>query len=340
MKAATFERAGVLSIEERPTPDVGSPTDVLVRVLACGICGTDMHILSDPPGHPATQGIVLGHEFVGEVAEVGSAVGGVVVGDRVVVRPILTCGKCRSCLGGFPNHCQNLTALGVFRDGGLAAEVVAPESACIRIDPSIPPHIAALTEPLACVLNAVKRAAPVPGDDVVIFGAGAIGLLFLSVLRAAGAGRIVVVEPTQARAEVAKRMGADFVVNPIGADLAAFVGEHLPDGAGILIDAVGSQLATAVTLAPARARIVLFGMNSHARPEIPQFEITQKELSILGSLVGQNTFPEAIRLLESGRLDLEPIVSDRVSLDDLPKTIDRLREGAVIKAVVLLDGAA
>jgi threonine dehydrogenase-like Zn-dependent dehydrogenase len=334
VKAGVFGRVGAVEVQERPEPAVDRPADVLVRVLACGLCGSDLHILSDPPGHPATVGVVLGHEFTGEVEAVGADVTGVAPGDRVVVRPILTCGSCRRCRSGAQNHCANMDALGVYRDGGLATHVLVPESAIVPIATSVPPHIAALTEPLACVLNAVSKAQPLPGENVVVIGAGAIGLLFLAVLRAAGAGRALVVETSQARREVATRMGADVVVDPRSTDLAAAVTEHLLDGPDIVVDAVGSQLATAVEIAGRRARIVLFGLDNRARPEVGQFAITEKELSILGSYVGQDSFPDAVRLLESGRLDLEPIVSHRGGLEDVPELVERLRAGEVVKAVV------
>lgn len=334
MRTAVFKGVGSLSIEDRPEPTLEAGNDVVVRVLACGICGTDLHILADPPAHPATVGIILGHELVGEVALIGADVTTVEVGQRVAIRPIITCGTCRHCLSGASNHCENLDALGVYRDGGLATYARAPASACIPIDPSVPPHLAALTEPLACVFNAVGKARPAPGENAVVIGAGPIGLLFLAALRTAGAGRLLAVEPAAARADLARRIGADHVMDPTGGDVAPAVRDLLPDGPTLVIDAVGTQLAAAVSMADRRGRIVLFGMNTQARPEVPQIEITEKELEIVGSYVGQHSFPDAIRLLESGVIDLEPIVSHVVTLDELSDTIEAMRRGEVIKTVV------
>lgn len=334
MKAAVFKDIGVLAIDERDEPRIEAADDVLITVLACGICGTDLHILADPPAHPATKGIVLGHEMVGEVAAVGGSVEAVNVGSRVAVRPILTCGTCRQCLSGAPNHCERMDALGVYRDGGLAGAVVVPESACIPIDSSVEPHLAALTEPLACVLNAVTRAQPTPGEDVAVIGAGPIGLMFISLLRAAGAGRVAALEPSEVRGEIASRLGADTVIDPTEGDAAEAVRHLLPEGPSLVIDAVGSQLGTAIEMAGRRARVVLFGMNTRARPEIPQVVITEKELTVIGSYVGQHSFPDAVRLLESGVVDLAPMVSDIVPLDSVPSVMDRMRAGEVVKAVV------
>lgn len=329
MSAAVLRDAGVLAIEERPEPALTGPADVIVRVRACGVCGTDLHILGDPPGYPARRGVVLGHEMAGDVAAIGAGVTNVAVGDRVAIRPILACGTCRACLSGLPNHCADRVDLGVWRDGGLAPRIVVPASACIPVSAGLPLHLAALTEPLACVVNAVGKARPAAGEHAVVLGAGAIGLLFTAVLKASGT-RVTVVEISPARARAAREIGAVQVIDPRAEDL----GTLLP--ADIVVDAVGSQFGTAVGLAAPRGRILLFGLDEHARPAVPQAQITLKELSVLGSFVGQHAFPEAIRLLESGLLDLEPVVSHRVGLDGLVGLLPALRRGEVIKAVVTI----
>lgn len=334
MKAAVFKGDGILSIEDRPTPEPRAATDVLVRVVACGICGTDLHILAVPQNHPCTPGTIMGHEFVGDVVEVGSAVGNVTVGERVAVRPILTCGSCRECLLGRPNHCLELTALGIWLDGGLAEFAVVPASACIPMSADTPVEMAALTEPLACVYNAARKAHLVPGDDVVIFGAGAIGLLFTALFKEAGAGRLVVVEPTAIRAGVAGRMGAQ-TVDPAATDVVASVEALLPAGPQVVVDAVGSQLGNAVAVAGTGARVIVFGQSELADTVVHQVDITKKELTIIGSFVGQQVFPAAVALLASGRLDLGPIVSHTGSLDDLAGLIAASREGKVVKAIIL-----
>ncbi len=145
------------------------------------------------------------------------------------------------------------------------------------------------------------------------------------------------VEPIAVRREVAQRMGANAVIDPTSTDSVGSIQQHLPDGPSLVIDAVGSQLATAVAIAARRGRVILFGMDARARPEVAQFAITERELSILGSFVGQHSFPAAIRLLESGGLDLSPIVSHVVALDEVADVIGQIRRGAVVKAVVMMD---
>lgn len=334
MRAAVFQGEGVLSIEDRPKPELRSPTDVLVRVLACGICGTDLHILHVPQDHPCTPGTILGHEFVGDVEAIGDAVHSVNVGDRVAVRPILACGSCRECLLGRPNHCTRMDILGILRDGGLAEFAVAPASACIPMSSAVPVEIAALAEPLACVYNASRKAGLFPGDDVVIFGAGAIGLLFLALIEEAGARRIVVVEPTAIRSVVAHGMGAE-TVDPTGVDVVAAIADLLPDGPQVVVDAVGTQLGNAVAVAGVGATVIVFGQSELADTVVHQVDVTRKELTIVGSFVGQQVFPAAIALIESGRLDLGHVVSHTGSIDDLPGLVAASREGRVVKAVIL-----
>ena len=334
MRAAVFKSEGILSIEDRPKPELRSPTDVLIRVLACGICGTDLHILHVPQNHPCTPGTILGHEFIGDVAAVGTDVGAVAVGDRVAIRPILTCGRCRECLLGRPNHCLNLTALGLWLDGGLAEYAVVPASACIPMSADTPIEIAALAEPVACVYNASRKAQLFPGDDVVIFGAGAIGLLFLSILKEAGARKVVVVEPIPMRAEAARKIGAE-TVDPNAGDVLAAIQALLPAGAQVVVDAVGTQFGNAVTVAGMAARVVLFGQSELTDAVVHQVDVTKKELTIIGSFVGQQVFPAAVALIESGRLNLAPIVSHTGTLDELAGLIAASREGKVVKAIIL-----
>ena len=332
MRAAVFKGAGVVRLEDVAEPTIERADDVVIEVEACGICGTDLQILNVPPGHPANAGVVMGHEFIGRVSAVGSNSNGVVVGQRVTVDPDPKCGTCRYCRAGRPANCEDVRSLGIFRDGALARYVKAPAGAVFPISDGPPPALAALIEPLACVVNGVNKGNPRPGESAIIFGAGAIGCLFLAMFKAAGAGPIIVVEPQAPRAKVALAVGADFVVSPD--ELAERRAELLPGGADVLVDAVGSQFATAVDHAALGGRIVLFGQNLIARPQIHQYTITERSLSVFGSYVTAFTFPTAIRLVESGTLNLAPIVSDVLPLRDILDGIARLRSGEATKVVI------
>lgn len=333
MRAAVFLGDGRIAIEDRPEPRIEGPDDVLIEVDACGICGSDLQILAVPPGHPARPGTILGHEFVGRVRAVGTAVTQLAPGQRVVVDPDPKCGRCDPCRAGRPATCVGIVALGIFRDGALAPFVVAPAAAVYPIADEVPAEIAALVEPLACVINGTNRAAVRPGESVIVFGAGAIGCLFVAVFRAAGASPIVVVEPSAKRATVARAVGADVVMPPEG--LGSGLAEVLPSGADVVVDAVGTALSPAIEVAALGGRIVVFGMNAGARAPIHQIEITEKGLTILGSYISNFTFPAAIRLVESGRLDLAPIVGLTLPLERTAEALDRLRAGEVAKVVIL-----
>jgi threonine dehydrogenase-like Zn-dependent dehydrogenase len=335
MPAAVFGGEGRLLIDRRAIPGIEQPDDVLIEVEACGICGTDVHILDVPPGHPATPGVIMGHEFVGIVRDIGPAAVGVDLGDRVAVEANLSCESCTWCKRGAPNHCDFFTTMGIFRDGGLAPFAVAPARACHVVSADIPREIAALTEPLSCVMNGVEQARVRPGEAVTVLGAGPVGLLFLSLFRAAGAGLVIVVEPAELRRDVAKRMGADVCIDPAPNDAAA-VARDAASGAGVdvVVDAVGTQFDTALSIVRPGGRVLLFGMNATARAAVRQYDITRNELTIFGAYVGRNVFPKAARILSSGLIDLSPMITHRIALEELERGFDAIRRNEAVKVVV------
>lgn len=330
-----FADVGTVALEERAEPQIERSDEVLLAVEACGICGTDLHILDVPPTHPATVGVVLGHEIVGRIADVGDGVLSLGVGDRVVVAPNLWCGQCAWCRRGLRNQCENATTVGIFVDGGLAPYVRVPARACHPIAQHLPPHVAALAEPLSTVIHGARQARVFPGETALVVGAGPVGLMFTALLAAAGA-RVLVVEPAEERAALARTMGAVVVVDPRSDHLGAVVREETGGlGVDVVVDAVGSQLSTALDVVGKGGRVVLFGMNTEARAEIAQAKVTRDELTLVGAYVGQDVFPDAIRILESGRIDFEPLVTHRVSVDDLGGAMEELRAGRAAKVEVL-----
>jgi threonine dehydrogenase-like Zn-dependent dehydrogenase len=333
MRAAVFEGDGRLSVRDWPDP-VPGPGEILVEVEACGICGSDVQIINVPPGHPSTPPVVIGHEFVGRIAAVGPGVGpgGPTVGARVVLDPDPKCGACASCQAGRPSSCERIVALGVHRDGALAGLVTAPANTAYPIAEEVPAELAALVEPLACVVNGTNLAAIRPGETVAVFGAGAIGCLFVAVFRAAGAGRIVAIEPSRARAPLARAVGADEVVTP--AEWDDHRSELMPAGAAVVVDAVGSVLPDAIAAGAMAGRVVVFGMNGNARPAVHQIEIVEKGLSIFGSYISNFTFPAAIRLVEGGRLNVAPMISAILPLEEIEDGLARLRSGEAVKVVL------
>jgi (R,R)-butanediol dehydrogenase/meso-butanediol dehydrogenase/diacetyl reductase len=333
MQAAVFEAEGVLAVREVPVPRVEAPDDVVVQVEACGVCGTDLRILAVPPAVRARQGIVLGHEYVGHVVEAGPGAAGLRPGDRVACIPDVPCGQCSYCAEGRPNLCERMYSIGGDVDGGFAPYTRAPARALFPVSPDLPAEEGAMIELLSCVLGGVSKAALLPGEDVVIVGAGPAGLVYLKAFKAAGAGRVLVVEVAPWRAEFARQAGADLVINPREVSLGEAVRDATAGGAHVVVDAVGSQLPAAMAAARKGARIIVFGEDHQAQVTIREQEIQGKELRILGSFIGIHLFPKAVQLLESGALRLSDLITHRLSLAELPGGIAELAAGRGAKGV-------
>jgi threonine dehydrogenase-like Zn-dependent dehydrogenase len=344
MRAAVFEGNGRLVLTERPEPKIVKATDVLLRVQAVGICGTDLHILQVPPAHPARLGIIQGHEFTGEVVEVGVGVRELSPGDQVLVDPHPGCGQCSYCRDGYPDQCSTLIAssgepghpgtIGIFSDGGFATHALVPFYGLYKLRTRVPTHLAALAEPLACVLHSVGKLGVKPGDAVVVLGAGPIGCLFTAVLKAAGASRLIVSEPSAFRRERAQKCGATRVVDPTKEDLAKVVREETGDCADFVVEAVGPLLVTAMQLTRFGGTVLQFGHDELVEPKVPMKDIIKKELTIRGGFIGRFSFSRVARILESGALPLDVVVTHRIALADIHKGIELLKKQLALKVVV------
>jgi threonine dehydrogenase-like Zn-dependent dehydrogenase len=333
--AAKFKGEGKFELEEVSEPFIKNDSEVLLEVKAASICGTDVHILEVPPGHPANPDTILGHEYTGEVKEVGKNVKSLKVGDRVVIDPNITCGYCEYCKRGMVNSCINMTTLGIFIDGGFARYNVAPEKALYKISSSVPAEIAALAEPLSCVLNGVNKIRFNLGENLLILGAGPIGLYYTLFYRASGAGKIIVAELNPYRREFAKKCGASLVVDPAKENLFEIVMDETKIGVDIVIDAVGNQLGSALKFVKKGGTILLFGMNESALPSVKQYDITRNEINIVGTYIAKWTFPQAVKILESGSLkNLENLITHKISLKEIKKGIEIMKKGEGIKIIV------
>lgn len=333
MQAVVFHGEGKWGVESAPLPQIAADEDVLLRVERASICGTDIHILDTPPGHPATAGSILGHEYVATVAEVGAGIGHLQAGDRVVIDPNITCGLCRYCRMGMTNVCENMTTLGIFRHGGLAEFNLAPAKSLHKISSDVPLERATLAEPLACVLHAFEKAQLTPGESVAILGAGPIGLLFLLLCKTAGAGKVFMIETVEFRRRMAEKFGADGALDPKASDIAAEIKSATGVGADIVIDAAGTLLPEALQMVRPGGRVILFGLNQHADRQLNQYLPTRYEVTILGSFIQRTEFPKVVRLLEAGILPLEKLVTHRFPLDQIGKGFEAMRAGEAIKVV-------
>ncbi|GAB4347031.1 MAG: zinc-dependent alcohol dehydrogenase family protein [Candidatus Abyssubacteria bacterium] len=338
MPAAVFDGNGVLNLTTKPVPAIRRDNEALLRVELASVCGTDVHILSVPPGHPATVNTILGHEYVGEVIDAGDGVTHLNRGDRVVVNPNLTCGHCVYCRKSLPNMCEHMTTLGIFIDGGFTQYNVAPSDALFKISKTVPLEEAIFAEPLSCVLNGMRKLRPMAGESALVLGAGPMGLYFITMFRMAGLKDIIVSEPNPKRARMARRCGATDLVNPMKESVHERVRAKTSIGADIVVDAVGALMSECLTCARRGGKVLLFGMNSKAVSEIHQNDITRNEIEILGSFIANATFPATVSLLETDTLNLRRLVTHRFKLEDIHAAIEAMRSGAAIKVVVETQG--
>jgi len=335
MQAAVFLGEGKLELQQRPIPVVQKRDDVLLRVKAASVCGSDISMLKVPPDHPATVGVILGHEYVGEVLEVGIDVTHVQPGDQVIISPDVRCGQCYYCRMGLNNMCENRPTLGEFVDGGFAEYNVAPARALFKVDKKVPPDIAAIGEPLACALSGITKAGVQAGDAVVVLGAGPLGLLFALLARMCGAGTVMLSEPKAGRRKHAQSLGFEFVVNPLEENLKDLVMSLTPRGADVVVDAVGSLFGEALELPRRGGKIVLFGVSIRSQTTLNQFAITANQLTVLGSFIFTNeSFPTMIKVLEAGALPLDRLITHRLPLARIGEGIELLRQGEATKVIV------
>ncbi|MGI6175418.1 MAG: zinc-dependent alcohol dehydrogenase [Christensenellales bacterium] len=346
MKAIVFKKPGEYAFEERPKPEIKNPDDVLLKVLGVGICGTDLHVLMDPPMHPATRDIIFGHEYTGEVVEVGSAVNWLKPGDMVIVDPHPPCGSCEHCRSDRPDKCSTLycqtgenaehaATRGLFQDGALASYTAVPAHSVFKLKKGTPIKEAALAEPLSCTGYAIEKLGIQAGDTVCVLGAGPIGLLFTALAKANGASTVIVSEPYQYRRGKALKVGADIVVNPKEQDLKQVVLEATNNlGVDHCIEAVGQMLMTAIDMIRPNGKVLMFGHDETAEPPIKLAEIVRKEAQIYGGFLGKYYFEKTARIIESGILPLDEIATHVFPLDEYEKGLDLLRKGEAIKVII------
>lgn len=335
MKSVILKDIGEYQVVEKPIPDIRHDDDILAKIECSSICGSDVHILADPPGIRAEKGATIGHEMVCRVVETGKAVTAFSPGDRFVHDPNLSCGKCSYCQMGMPNMCRNMVTQGVQLDGAFSEYIVVPEGAAVKISQELPAEKAIFAEPLNCVLSAVNKVRMLPGESVLILGGGPIGQYFAKLFKINGAGNVMMSEMSEYRSRFALKSGADAVMNPAVEKLVERVQEETGGiGADVVVDAVGTLVNDAIACARCGGKILLFGNNQAVRQNISQSQITLKELTVFGSYIGQYTMPAVVKLLESGLVDFDYLITHRIPLEDFKKGIEAMRKGEAMEVVI------
>ncbi len=338
MKAAVFYKKEDLRVEELPIPVI-KEDEVLVRVRACGVCGTDVHIFCGDEGAAKTPaGTVLGHEFAGEIVEVGAAVKGYAVGDIVSVDPNKLCGECEYCRGGLGHFCTAMRGIGTTEHGGFAEYCAAPVSQLCKYPAGTPFEAAAMTEPVSCCLHGIDLCGIKPGATVAVIGCGMIGLLMLQLAKLSGAGTLIAIEPIADKREKALELGADYVLDPLSCDVKAEV-EKITHQVDVVIECVGktATMQQAVDIAGCYSTVMLFGLTSpDARMEIKPFQLFKKEITVKASFINPYTFERAKALIGSGKLDVTSMIYARPAVDELPGILADEKARVAGKYVVML----
>lgn len=315
MRASVMSGPYALETRQVPTPQVGAG-EVRIKVAATGVCGTDLHLYGGhfDPIYP----LIPGHEIAGIVDQVGSGVLDVIEGDAVALDPVITCGTCHHCQRGMRHHCLRFSALGVSQAGGFAEYVVAPATNVYKVG-AMSLEVAAFAEPLGCVAWGIKRLQPPIASQALLFGAGPIGLLLLQALLASGVAEVTVVEPNFERRTLALQLGAKLALEPHH-EITTELHDLRPYGFDVVTEATGAPkvIASLPQYATPGGKILYYGVApDDARVEISPYEVFRRDLTILGSFSLRGTVPQALEWLSSGRVQVEPLVTHRLPIEQL-----------------------
>lgn len=329
MQAVIFPEPETIVIDQVDDPSCG-PDEVVVQVAACGICGTDLHIyrneyMSDFP-------LIPGHEFAGVIVEVGREVHDFRRGERVAVDPNLYCGHCHFCRNLQANQCLNLQAVGVTRAGAFAEYVAVPARACYRLPDSLSDSQAAFIEPVSCVVHALNRLRVWPGDEVLIFGTGPMGLLLTQALRQSGAARVVAVDKQPDRLALAAQFGATTIL--AGPEQDEALQKLAPYGFAIVVDATGvpAVIERAFNYLRPRGQFLQFGVAPmEATINLRPYQVFRHDWTIIGSFALCYTFQPAIAWLTGGVVEVDRLVSHTLPLADFSRAFQQFAAGKTLK---------
>lgn len=331
MRAAIFNGPLDLEIKEYSLP-APAGKELLIKVEACGVCGTDFHIFQGESY--AKPPVITGHEYAGTIVDKGTDVKDFNIGDHVAVDPNIYCGECYFCKNGKINFCSNLRALGVSENGGFAEFSLVPVSQAYIIPKDLSFTSAAFAEPLSCCIRGMDQAAIKQGESVVIIGGGTIGLLMLQLVKISGAGKIMLIEPVPEKRKIAASLDAEYVFDPADKDMINQISDFTSGGPDVVIECVGNAKAAhlAVSLPKRGGRIVLFGLsNKNDTVNINLQDLFLKELTIKGSLLNPFTFSRAVELLIDKKIQADKLLPSLFPLDALNDILSSPRKLTIIK---------
>lgn len=344
MKALVNTAPYKLEVQDWPIPTAG-PDDLLIKVKACAICGSDVKGYSGKTGRRLPP-IIMGHEAAGVVVEMGANVSGFQVGDRVSFDSTIYCQKCPFCLSGQLNLCENRRVLGVstpeYRQHGAMAEyVVVPYWIAVHLPKELSFAQASVIETVAIGIHGANRTPIKLNDTVVVVGAGPVGLFALQGIRLKGAGKVIVTDLVASRLEMAKQLGADVVLQTNSPDFAARLrAETAPFGADAAIEAVGVDSAIATALGAIRkgGALTLIG-NVSPTVNVDLQSIVTREITLYGSCASNGEFKACVDLVASGKIKVDPLISEYVTLEQGQETFDKLYKGVEghVKSVFLFE---
>jgi len=341
MRAVVIDAPGRIRVDNVPDP-TPRPDEVLVRVGACGICGTDLHII-DGESPLARYPVIPGHEFAGEVVALGYDIAqsngngeaNITVGSRVAIDPNLYCGHCDLCRTGHENLCLNYAALGVTTNGAIAQCVAVPMASAYLLPNSMSLREGALIEPVSCAVHGMHSLNPRSGDTFLIVGAGTMGLLLLQLALRGGASRVAMVDVNMQRLASAEELGATRTYNDIERAL-----KDEPLGFNCVIDATGvpAVIENAFMAVKRGGKFMVFGVASNeARISLSPFRIYNDEITIVGSMAILFSFQAALDLISSGVINTQAMLTEALPLQDFSRALDMVRKGQGVKTQILPD---
>lgn len=341
MKSAVFYGKHDIRVVEHEIPEL-EDDEVLIKVMACGVCGSDLHIYEGDQGSTTTiPPQIQGHEFSGIIVKIGSVVTNCKVGDRVCIDPADNCGECFYCISGMMSHCDHMQAVGTNVDGGFSEYCKVRSKLIHHLEQGTTFVEGAMAEPLACCINGIDRSNIKPGDSVLIYGGGMIGLLMLQLAKLKGAAKVALVEPVDERREKALDLGADVVINPLEQKVKEVLHQNKMIHIRVVIECCGLRATSeeAIEIVDKQGTVVLFAVTAlDAAIDLKTYIVFQKEITVCGTYCSPYTMARAVELINTHRVDVTSMLGGFETLDGVAEVLGNAQKRVKGKFVILPNG--